>query len=506
MKRDRSLKRLQNSLAIAVESEFFQMIWAVDALRRKNGPDVQAIFSHPKEAKGVKIGDKYAIYPWDLEDLLNAELVTKKSIGKRNRKWNCSEWGGFAEVLNRLKKNHDLDYEQNSVPENILDTLAAIGHKQFRWQRGYFNYNTIYRSAVLYSGAETQGHLRKILGCSLNDFSFCGFALVSNFLGSPKLELPPDASELGICPETMEHVISHISKPIDTLRNDAKHLRKDGLYNTYSPSILRQFPCAVFDEQQLMCPLIDLLVYRFTEGVYYDAISGPDAIRNEIGSNFENYVLSYLEKSFQEFSVSGEIEYGKKGHQTKSPDILIQQNKEITLLVECKATRMPFDSKFKQADKNKETEKSTEIAKGIFQIWRFYAHIRCGKLNGFAVNENALGVVVTLDAWTTMNHTKLNQIRGDANSLAKKDSSICDADRKPVAVCHIDDFESLLRDSTESTFLDTIRSSITNKFAGWNLYLIHKEKYPQIKEAKPFPFKEDIGNVLPWYQKLEQQG
>ncbi|MBL4616649.1 MAG: hypothetical protein JKY46_03060 [Robiginitomaculum sp.] len=501
MKQSIALKKLKRALSLAIGSEFFQIIWAIDALGRGNSPDVSNIFRHPPEAKGAKIGDKYAIFPWDMEDLINVELVTPKKFGKKNRTWNCKDWSVFAELHSRLKTYHDL---QHSTSDSAIDLLSVIAHKQFSWQRGYLHYNLFYRSAYLYGGDAAQKHMKDTLGFSLNNFSLCGFLLISHFLGNPWAKLPPNISEFPqVSSETMRAVISHISKPIDELRSHAKVLRKNKPYHTYSPSILRQFPCAEFSNSQLTCPLIDLLVARVTEGVYYDVISGSTSIHNEIGSRFESYSLRYLQKSFSSFEVLPEIEYGSRRKPIKSPDIIVKQDEEIVLLVECKATRMPLDIKFKLTNESKASDKFKEIAKGVCQIWRCYSDIRLGRLNDCYISDNALGLVLTLEDWTTLNRGMMTQIMEAANTLADKNSDITVADRKTIAICHIDNFESLLRDSNEDTFLNTIRKQEANDFGGWNLLSIHERKYPKTKENKPFPFKEELGDVLPWYKILQ---
>src|SRR3546814_12301857 len=85
----------------------------------------------------------------------------------------------------------------------------------------------------------------------------------------------------------MPHVVS---------RNLAARMRKGHRHTAYRPSILRDFPIIAFGEkgERLRAPIPELIMYRYTSGLYLDVVQGGSAVWTDIGPRFERCVLEYL--------------------------------------------------------------------------------------------------------------------------------------------------------------------------------------------------------------------
>src|SRR5436190_839713 len=104
--RDRYRKKLQELLARAPDEEFFQMIWAMDALQTDRVEAASRYIQFPDEAATSDINSKFAIHPWELETLVGQLLITRK-LRPRNgptRILNCAVFGAAAQAVNHLRK------------------------------------------------------------------------------------------------------------------------------------------------------------------------------------------------------------------------------------------------------------------------------------------------------------------------------------------------------------------------------------------------------------------
>src|SRR3546814_5906992 len=91
-------------------------------------------------------------------------------------------------------------------------------------------------------------------------------------------------------------------------------MRKGHRHTAYRPSILRDFPIIAFGEkgERLRAPIPELIMYRYTSGLYLDVVQGGSAVWTDIGTRFERYVLEYLQAMMSPYEVIGEQVYGPK--------------------------------------------------------------------------------------------------------------------------------------------------------------------------------------------------
>ena len=113
------------------------------------------------------------------------------------------------------------------------------------------------------------------------------------FLEPPRLYDPFKA----LSKELFEKFFAFTSKPIRELKSQ---LKGEQQYNTnfaYAYSSLREFRLVKLSYQgvhALVCPLMTLLYWRFTSGLYYEFIGVPE-FASEFGDGFQNYVGEVVE-------------------------------------------------------------------------------------------------------------------------------------------------------------------------------------------------------------------
>ena len=264
----------------------------------------------------------------------------------------------------------------------------------------------MYRSAFIYGQGACAEYLQQSIGLSVSDFTFVGFALMSVYHSSHVLYPHRDLSlihTLGVSREALQLSLQRLACPIATLRQEASALRATESTITYRPSIFRLYPCVLLGPRhnRMIAPLPELIAYRVTNGLFYDVISGGGPVRADSGRRFEEYCYRTLEALLSTLHFEREWRYQTRRGGYNSPDILMTNgHNSISLVIECKAARMGVSARFGEDPSGERGY--DEIARGVFQLWRFFAHCRRG-LTGREISESAQGLVLTLDDWLVCN-------------------------------------------------------------------------------------------------------
>ena len=358
-------------------------------------------------------------------------LITAKAELRegRNRITNCSQ---FAAV-NYLRS---LEGAEAGIYLRRLDVLAEmprIGHREFPWQRGYLNVAQFYRYAYIYGQGDCAAYFQRTYGLSIDQFSLVGFGLYAGFSERPWLGQPHSMESMGISPAVMNAALSLLSVPAPRARMLAATMIREANERSgsvppvaYQPSFRRQFPILSFGDagQRLRAPLRDLLLLRITAGIYYDLVSGDGGLRNDASNRFEAYCANYMTAMMPRLTVERSHRYPFRGNAIETPDILLRDNGQVVIAVECKATKLTFAAQYADDPIAEAKREYDEIATGVFQLWRYFSHTRRGIIADAACWDDARGVVLTLDTWLVLSGPLQKQIFAAAEVLAGADHDI----------------------------------------------------------------------------------
>lgn len=407
LKRDMRGKKLRNLLGRADDEAFLQMMWAVDALQSERVDAARNYIQFPASAATSDIGAQSAIHSWELETLVGQLLLVRKlKLGAgKNRFLNCSEFGAAASAVNFLRGKEDAESGIYLKHHPVLNELHRIGQRMFPWQRGYFNVPQFYRSAFIYGQGRCAEYFQASAGLTVDEFSLIGFGMRVGLQSNPFLR-NFSMENVGIAPDTMNAALKLLATPINMARTKAAELvaqisnNHRHLPTAYRPSLLRKFPMISFGvtNDRLRAPLPDLILLRVTTGLYYDLVGGGGEIRNEASDRFEVYCQKFLEAMLPNFEISRSHKYPFQGNSIDSPDLIVRRNGTIVLVLECKATKLSFGAQFANDPIGEAAAGYDELAKGIFQIWRYFSHVRRGVVQA-DILPDAHGMILTLDTW-----------------------------------------------------------------------------------------------------------
>jgi hypothetical protein len=412
--------------------------------------------------------------------------------------------------VNRLRKLEDVESAVylRATDFNIFGQMHRVAHRQFHWQRGYFNLPQLYRCAFIYAQGKCGEYFERTYGLPITELNFVGFVLFTHSRRAPWISRTFTLLEVGLNADLMERALPLLLVSMDRAREEtrkmnAKHLQP--LPTAFLPSILRRYPllCLNDEAKELVAPIPDVLLMRVTSGLYYDLIPGGQALLNEASDRFEEYCAAYIEAMMQRFKASRAHRYEpKKGAPYDTPDLLVKDGEKLVIAIECKATKLTYLAQFAEDPFEAQKKQYLQIANGVFQLWRFFSHARRGLVKE-QVDLDTSAMVLTLDPFLTLNRQLRTKIIEEAILLAEKEGEIAAEDRRHIILCPIQELEGVLSVATEDSLLATLKAARKEKYIGWQLDSINgveaagKEKIP-----KTFPFKPD--GLLPWWNRLNE--
>ncbi len=413
----------------------------------------------------------------------------------------------MARVTNTLTGLENAEDSFTLKRINVLRELHRLAQRQFEWQRGFLSYSQLYRAGFIYGGSLARAFFHGANGFTIDDFALACFALRSMYLDKPVIRRGIVMEEIGISKRTLDAIIDLVSIPHARARKRASELRSGFGHTSYKRSLFREYPCIAFGRagERLHAPLPDLLILRSTSGLFYDLVKGNDDVRNEISGRFETYCLEFLRSMLPSYTVRSSFKYHIRKNEIDSPDVVVNDNDGVSLILECKATRMSYEARYSEKPIADARRGYNEMAKGVSQIWRFASHYRRGLLRQERLKKDVKGIVLTLNTWLSMANTIQDDVVNIARAMVmSRDPDIIEEDQIPVIFCPIDELELTLSLATEASFFGAVNAATEERFQGWQLSSVHSNISPDIYESNGYPFEDRMVEVLPWWSHIGQ--
>jgi len=515
-KLDYHIKQLRKYFARADDRAFLQLIWAVDALQSDREAAAKKLMpSYPKEA-AVKssLHSPYGIHRWELETLLIQLLLTPKEEKRAEGNFvlDCSKFDAIRDTINRLRSLENVESGRYLGDRlNIFGEMHRIAQRQFHWQHGYLNLPHFYRYRYIYGQGKCAEFFKDTYGVSINDFTYAGFAMYVAAVRTPWLRQDFALAGLGITPEIVQKVLALMTLSLEQaqaeerlLTDEVNRLHGTPIPTAFMPSILRRHPLISLtaDMAMSMPPIAELILMRIRSGLYYDIIPGKQPLLNEANDRFEQYCHDLIDE-LTVFISSRSHRYGPKGAQFDSPDVLVTEDDKVVIVIECKATRLTYLAQFAEDPFEAEKKQYMQLARGAFQLWRYFSHIRRGTTKD-ALADDAYPMVVTLDSFFMMSPQLSASILDEANRLADEEGGLTPEDRRYIIYCPIQALEEVLQRCNRDTLLAALKAAAEEKYKGWMFPEVFRAITKDMDLGPPQKFPFDLDPVLPWWENIRK--
>ena len=506
--RDVYRRRLARILSRGVDEEVISLVSAVIAVHAGQEGALRAVRDLPREALGAELGSRFYIPPWSLETLVNELLATPKAVGVEAGTAGTLNAGLFSNLRAMHAALVKLENAEDGIflsRRDVFHEMARIAQRQFPWQRGFLNAPHLYRSLVLYGTGSAKRYFEARSGIAISDFMRVGVYLSGALGRSDYVSRDRDLSAIGVTPAMHEAALARLAIAHRDARRLASAVTGERHHSGYRRSILRDFPILAFGDrgQRLRAPIPELVMLRCTSGLYLDVVRGGADVWTGIGRRFEAYLLEYLQAMMEPYRVSGEGIYGPRKARLRAPDILVSDERSVVMAVECKAKRMSFEARYANDPVAEAALGFAELAKGIYQLWRFLAHARLGLYGEQVVAADCQAVIVTADSWLALARHQLASVLASAHALADQDGTIEAIDRRGVAFCQIDDVEFVLQNGTADALISACRVVAS---AADEPPVLSVAQVAGLGARRAYPFTNRIGEMLPWMRADHEYG
>ena len=336
------------------------------------------------------------LFPWELPAIAREVLLHAQERGGAKR---LNSLGGIRSVLRSLR---DTGNEGSKLrlaePDDVFKELLRTSHHQFPWQQGNA-YRSLLRHLKTFGSPLVAPMLERHTGLSVREFFFLGFALSGHLIRRFDINADQDYSAFGISRSKAMAFFGRFSKPLHELRALLAAQPVDATWD-YGWNPLEGTPLVALDRRhpnRLYCPVPDLLLRRFSVGLYYDLVN-VSGFGNAFGKAFESYVGELLHVAYKnhDASVQTEVPYavGKNIHH--GPDWIVTDSSG-NLVIECKTKRLTQAARHDgdvalRAEVNK-------IAEAVVQNYKNILEAQQGLSSWMPDGQPIVPLVITFEDW-----------------------------------------------------------------------------------------------------------
>lgn len=341
------------------------------------------------------------IAAWDLSTIAKEIVLHAQPNGTKR----LNSEAALRHVIGMLR---DLEDEasklrlvaDDGVNDVVFIEMLRLTHRQFPWQQGSLK-SSIVRNFKIFSTTEIAPMVERQTGLSVKAFFLLGLALSGHLLSKCGINSDQDYSAFGISRAQVQTFFGRLSMDYRDLRRVIEtHQSIDANWDyTWNP--LEATPLISLDAShpnRLHCPVPELLLRRFSGGLYYDLIEEP-GFGNAFGTAYEDYIGEVLAIAFAStaYRIHKEQPYlvGKNMH--RGPDWIVC-GPDGNLFIECKTKRLTQAAKSASGDVPL-LEDIGKIADAIVQHYKNVLEAVQGKSQWEPNSQQSWPVVITFEDW-----------------------------------------------------------------------------------------------------------
>lgn len=464
-------------------------VWQFALHIRADGPAPCELGMPPYDVRG------YA-YPWDLP-VIAREVILHADPGGSRRLRSRDAW---ARIINGIRAVGAAAAKERLELDDVMSELHRVGHLQFPWQQGSTEASLV-RYLKVFGAPELERILVQKTGFSVRHYFFLGMWLAGHLRSRFDINARQDFTAFGIPQEQSYRFFLGLSKPVQQLRELILASQKYDASWEYVWNPLEATPLVSLDAanpHHLHCPVPDLLMRRFSMGMYYDLVKAPN-FNIAFGPAFQNYIGEVLRKVFDgtQVLIHAEEEY-QVGKQLHHGADWILEDPTANLFLECKTKRMVQRAKVSVGGPDLEEEIGV-LAGAVVQLYKNVLEAHAGKSNWRTNGLPSYALVVTMEDWFMFGplpQTMLANAVHKGMSDAGLDCQLLD--RVPYGIAsarELEGFANIIRAVGIQRFF---RGKATEEYRAWMWTDYARKNFPEQRLQNAFAlFPEAWPRVLP---------
>jgi len=446
-------------------------------------------------------------FEWELETLVREVIINSeesKFAPETLRKWKY-----FARAINKLKDLENKIIKKFIDETNILTEFHRIAHREFPWQSSP-NQKYIARYFKIFNYTPLNNIIQSVIGLTTQELFLIGMLLFGFYKNKFALFTPPTIIDIPeITQESLDKIFNHFSCDLIGLKKKLLGEQQINEKFVYAYSSLRKYPIIKMKYQgkdSLVCPLPTLLVWRLTNGIYYE-ICGKKNFSNEFGKSFQNYVGEVIERGNNKVEAYPEEEYLDGKDRKDTVDWIIDEG-DSAIFIECKTKRITVPAKT-EIKSEKELKKDLEfMADFIVQVYKSIGDYFNNKYPSFKfrINRKIFPLIVTLEDWYLWGDKLLGELKTKViEKLRKTSLPLAWLSEMPYSVCSIQDFELMVQIMEKVGIKKFIEKKVYDQDKekwGFRPFIINE--FPNENKILRFLFPDDFDKIFP--KRFFEQG
>lgn len=436
-----------NKLAELERRESLYVIWAYSQKVSINN------FAMPKDIAvhpSLVGAPNTALNLWELE-ILAGEILLNAGEGAKQHRTLKDGKQLYAIVLGLRSLENEI-YGAKEGEGHILIELWRIAHRQFTWQQKRMAASEMVRYYLVYADETIDRICTARLGLSIDDVYLIDMMFLGVYLRHPRQAYPIKTDVPGITVEKVDKWLQFASTNLVAISAALKKNHKLDETYAYRYSALREFPI-IRDQyagaDELLSPVPILVHWRITVGLYYALMPDKD-FPNALGSSYQRVCGEILTRGLpsEEFAISPEAQYGTKQKPKNTPDWIVSDKDNSTLLIECKAARATIKAKEGLSDLTALEQDFEKLAEAVVQVYQRIVEYKEGQWPQLAYSKEKLlfPFVVTLEDWFLFG-PRIFKLLDDKVRAGLK---VCGVDQSvmddsPYSVISVNDLEQLVQ-------------------------------------------------------------
>jgi hypothetical protein len=427
------------------------------------------------------------------EIIINSQEICSSSISLK-------KWRHFYKVLNKLRYLRDEVAKTYIDKNNALTEFYRIAHRQFPWQSRP-DLKFLFRYYKIFSISKINDIVQKIIGINVRDLYFIGLAFIAIYSNKPEVFLPLklNLDKVGINLDKVNRFLNFTSEKLSTLREKIVEEQEfnDKFEYTYNP--MRACPIIRMPykrKDSLVCPILTLLFWRITSGLYYEICDEKD-FGDNFGGSFQKYVGSVIEKANKNKTINfiKEEEYYVGKNRKDTVDWVVY-DRDSALFIECKTRRMILPAKIELKDSSIIEKELDKMAKIILQIYKAINDYRSSLYPSFKYEEERqiYPVILTMEDWFLFGYKRL----GILNEMVIKEFNNINLpieyiNKMPYSICSVEEFEDVMQLIQITNIRKLMNKKVFDKEK--NEWLFHEfmlNEFPEESKKIKFLFRDEF--------------